>query len=100
MLKTLWRNYEPKKNYYKSKGDENTSIEQCLEKIRPYLGNMIDDLRASGEWKIHITKKIIWQWQLASSHQKTEARVSLCILRAITQTLWYNNTIVIIRTNF
>lgn len=49
MLKTLWRNYEPKKNYYKSKGDENTSIEQCLEKIRPYLGNMIDDLRASGE---------------------------------------------------
>ena len=44
---------------YKSKGDENTSIEQCLKKIRPYLGNMIDDLRASGEWKIHITKKII-----------------------------------------
>ena len=43
---------------YKSKGNENTSIEQYLEKIRPYLGNTSDDLRPGGEWKIHLTIKI------------------------------------------
>ena len=43
---------------YKSKGNENTSIEQYLEKIRPYLGNTSDDLRPDGEWKIHLTIKI------------------------------------------
>ena len=31
-----------------SNGNEKPSIEQYLEKIRPYLGDMIDDLRISG----------------------------------------------------
>ena len=43
---------------YESSGSKNTSIEQYLEKIRPYSGNMIDDFRASGEWKIHLTIKV------------------------------------------
>ena len=43
---------------YESSRSKNTSKEQCLEKIRPYLGNMIGVLRASGEWKIHLTIKI------------------------------------------
>lgn len=34
---------------YNSKGNENTLIEQYLEKIKSYLGKMIDDLRVSGE---------------------------------------------------
>ena len=29
-----------------------------LKKIRPYLGNMIGNLRASVEWKIQLTMKI------------------------------------------
>lgn len=43
---------------YNSKGNENTLIEQYLEKIKSYLGKMIDDLRVSGEWKIHLKMKI------------------------------------------
>ena len=35
----------------KSKGDEKQSIEQYFEKIRLYLGKIIDDLGASGESK-------------------------------------------------
>lgn len=31
---------------YQSKDDDNTSIEQNLENIRPYLGNLIVGLRA------------------------------------------------------
>ena len=42
----------------KSSGSKNTSIKQYLGKIRPYLGNMIDNLRASGEWKIHLRIKV------------------------------------------
>ena len=33
-------------------------MEQYLEKIRPNLGNIMDDLRASGQQKIHLTMKI------------------------------------------
>ena len=36
---------------YEGSGGKNTSIEQYLGKIRPYLGNTIDDLRASRECK-------------------------------------------------
>ena len=58
--------YKPKKiasafddNYikYKIKGDEKLSIEQYLENVRPYLHDMIDNLKISGEWKIHLTMK-------------------------------------------
>ena len=60
---------------YKSKGRENTSIKQYLENIRPYLGDITDDRKASGECKIHLKTK------LTSWHQKIVDRVNLCILR-------------------
>ena len=28
-----------------------------LEKIRPHLDDMIDDLKKSGDWKMHLTMK-------------------------------------------
>ena len=40
------------------KRDENVLIEQYLEKIKPYLGIMIDELKKSGELKIHLTMKV------------------------------------------
>ena len=49
-------------------------MKQYIEKIRPYFGHMIENLRASGEWKIHLTLKINF------SQQKTVAKVKLCIL--------------------
>ena len=61
--------YEPVKIYgafndkfikYKSNGDGNNalSMEGYLGKTRPFLPCMIDDLRISGAWKIHLTMKI------------------------------------------
>ena len=61
--------YEPVKIYgafkdkvskCKSNGDGNNtlSMEEYLGKIRPFLTCMIDDLRISGAWKIHLTMKI------------------------------------------
>ena len=43
---------------YKSKVDEKHSIEQYHQTIRPYLRDMIVNLRTSGEWKIHLTMNI------------------------------------------
>ena len=37
---------------HKSKGDENTSIEQYLEKRGPYLGDVKNKFKKSGKWKI------------------------------------------------
>lgn len=34
---------------HKSEGDEELSIEECYQKIRHYLRDMINDLRASGD---------------------------------------------------
>ena len=31
------------------------SIEEYLNKIRPYLSNMVNDLKTQGEWKIQLT---------------------------------------------
>ena len=42
----------------KSECDEKLKIEQYLENIRPYLRDMIDHLKTSGNWKIHLTIKI------------------------------------------
>ena len=41
-------------NEYKREGDEKLSIKQHLENIRPYLHDMIFDLRTSGKWKINL----------------------------------------------
>ena len=41
---------------YKSKGDRKTlSVEEYLNKIKPYLKNITNDLKESGTWKIHLT---------------------------------------------
>ena len=45
-------------NEYKSEGGKKLSIEQCVETLRPYLRNMIANIRTSGELKIHLTMKI------------------------------------------
>ena len=61
--------YEPVKVYgvfndkffnYKSNDDGNNalSMEGYLGKTRPFLPYMINDLRISGVWKIHLTMKI------------------------------------------
>ena len=50
----VWSN-----NYteYKSNGDKNRilSVEEYLDKIRPYLKNIINDLKKSDTWKIKST---------------------------------------------
>ena len=52
--KNFWSN-----NYteYKGNGDKNRilSVEEYLDKIRPYLKNIINDLKKSDTWKIQST---------------------------------------------
>ena len=47
---------------YESRGDNdnNLSLEEYLNIIRPYLGDMIDNHNAHGEWKIQLVMKIIF----------------------------------------
>ena len=47
---------------YESRGnkDNNLSLEQYLNMIRPYLRNMIDHHKAHSEWKIQLVMKIIF----------------------------------------
>ena len=42
---------------YKSNGDKNKilSVEECLNKIRPYLKGIINNLKESDTWKIQLT---------------------------------------------
>ena len=42
---------------YESNGDKDKtlSIEEYLDKIRPYLSNIINDHKTQGEWKIQLT---------------------------------------------
>ena len=42
---------------YKSNGDKDKtlSVKECLDKIRPYLSDMINDLKTQGERKIQPT---------------------------------------------
>ena len=42
-------------NRYK---DKTLSIEEYLDKIRPYLSNMINNLKTQVEWKIQLTMVI------------------------------------------
>ena len=42
----------------KCESGKKLSIEQYLEKIKPYLCNMIDELKRSGELKTHFTMKV------------------------------------------
>ena len=47
---------------YKSKGDKDNKLElyEYFDIIRTYLKDMIDDLKAKGEWKIHLSMRIIF----------------------------------------
>ena len=53
-VNNFWSN-----NYieYKSNGDKNKilSVEKYLNKIRPYLKGVINNLKKSGPWKIQLT---------------------------------------------
>ena len=66
---------------YKRKSDEKQSIEQYLEKVRPYLSN--NNLRTSGEWIIHLTTKI----NFVSSKNSHEKSLKQYLLKAISQKL-------------
>ena len=37
---------------------ENNRLTQYLDKNRSYLGDVMDDIRTSGEWLIHLTVKM------------------------------------------
>ena len=53
-VSNFWNN-----NYieYESNGDRNRnlSLDEYLNKIKPYLRNIIIDLESSDTWKIHLT---------------------------------------------
>ena len=62
-INSIFKHYKPEKSNgvfhekhieYK-KSDGNVSIELYL---KTYLGTMIDELKKSGEWKIHLTMKV------------------------------------------
>ena len=63
---------------HKSERDKKSSIKGYLEKIRPHLCYMIDDLKKSGKWKTRLTLKT-----LNFCHQLTVIKNVLCILRVI-----------------
>ena len=44
--------FDDKYIQYKSEGDEKLTMEQYLQKIRPYLHDVIGNLKTSGKWKI------------------------------------------------
>ena len=45
---------------YKSNGDKDKtlSINDYFDEIKPYLNDIINDLKTQGEWKIHLTMVI------------------------------------------
>ena len=59
---------------YKGNGDKSRilSVEEYLEKIRPYLRDIINDLKQSGPWKIQLTTTINF---ISSKDDNDEERV-------------------------
>ena len=57
--KTIWRKNFWNNNYieYESNGDSNKdlTLEEYLDKLKPYLRDIITDLQNSDTWKIHLT---------------------------------------------
>ena len=43
---------------YEYEGGRELSIEQYLEKMGPYLGNMVNNFRTIGKWNIQMTTKV------------------------------------------
>ena len=46
-------------------------MKEYLEKIRSHLRHMIDDLKKSGEWKIHLTMKPKFMLSTDSNEKRT-----------------------------
>ena len=72
---------------YKSNGDKNKilSVEEYLDKIRPYLRDIVNDLKQSDIWKIQLTKTINFisskddndeQHVMHSKNDNIEAKIS------------------------
>ena len=57
--KTIWTKNSWNNDYieYESNGDSNKdlTIEEYLDKLKPYLKDIIIDLQNSDTWKIHLT---------------------------------------------
>ena len=77
---------------YESKGDKgkNLSIKKYLKMIKPYLGDIINDHKTQGKWRIHSSNKILkhkteseWKIQLTMAVNffllKILMRLALCI---------------------
>ena len=58
---------------YESNGDKNKSlsVKEYLYKIRPYLSDMINDLKTQGEWKIELTREINFMSSKGSKETRT-----------------------------
>ena len=66
-FESIRKGYKPTKvasafnnSHIEYKSSEKLSINQFFKKMRPYLGNMIDELKKSDEWIIHLTMKAIF----------------------------------------
>ena len=76
-LNTFWSSNIKVKHInveYKSNDDRNKtlSVEEYLDKIRPYLKDIINDLKKSGIWKIQLTIAITF---ISSRDDNNEGRV-------------------------
>ena len=81
-LKWLIITFGDKYIKYKSDCDEQLPIKEYLERIRPYLINMIGKVRTFDELKIQLTI------QMTSHHQRIAMRNIWCILRVIAKKSW------------
>ena len=81
-LKWLIITFGDKYIKYKSDCDEQVPIKEYLERIRPYLINMIGKVRTFDELKIQLTI------QMTSHHQRIAMRNIWCILRVIAKKSW------------
>lgn len=56
--KTIAGAFDDKYLEQKSEGDEQLPIREQLENITPYLCDMINNLKISADWKIHLAMRI------------------------------------------
>ena len=62
-------------------------INEYLENVRPYLQDMIDNIKISGEWKINLKMK-----KKNFAQQHIPLNIVRCTLRVITQRSWVGLT--------
>ena len=79
------------RNYieYESNGDKDKmlSTEKYLDKIEPYLNNLIDDHKNQGEWKIQLTMAIIFISSKYSNEQMKSLKNFLILSDKDTKTI-------------